>query len=184
MAPSINISEATFERLQRHAIPLVDSFDTLINRLLDTVEAGVPNHRPTDQRRHDGARRFSPTKPPQLTHTKVVSATFDGKALRPANWNRLLDAAVVHGAKNKADFSNLRRLVPVNIVKGKKEDEGYHYLPSVDISVQGQDANAAWRYAVLVAQAFGCAIEVSFIWRNKDGAEYPGQAGMMVFQPQ
>lgn len=184
MAPSINISEATFERLQRHAVPLIDSFDTLINRLLDTAEAGLPNRGPTSHRNPDGARRFSPTKPPQLTHTKVVSATFNGKILRPANWNRLLDAAVVHATKSKTDFSSLRRLVPVNVVKGKKEDEGYHYLALVDISVQGQDANAAWRYAVLVAQAFGCAIEVSFVWRNKDGAEYPGQAGMMVFEPQ
>jgi hypothetical protein len=180
MAPSIAISAATFERVQKHAIPLVDSFDTVLNRLLDVVEGASTA---VSEKREVGPRKFDAIRPPSLTHTKVVSAKFGGATLQPANWNRLLDAAVIYAATNNADFSKLRRLVAVNVVRGKKEGDGYHYLSSADVSVQGQDANAAWRYAVLVAQSLGCDVEVSFIWRNKDSAEYPGQAGIMAFEP-
>jgi hypothetical protein len=181
-APTISISQATFERLQKHAIPLIDSFGSVINRVLDAVEEGSPKTRPTIP--DTNTLRFNPGKPPNLTHTKVVSAKFGDQQIRPANWNRLLDAAVIAAARRSLEFSELRRIVPVNLVRGKKEDEGYHYLSSVDLSVQGQDANAAWRYSLLIAQALRSPIEVSFIWRNKEGAEQPGKGGIMTLEPQ
>ena len=36
--PEIMIEQSTFERLQRHATPLVDNTDTIINRALDALE--------------------------------------------------------------------------------------------------------------------------------------------------
>jgi hypothetical protein len=36
----------------------------------------------------------------------------------------------------------VRDLVPVNMVKQRKEDEGYRHLADIDVSVQGHDANA------------------------------------------
>jgi hypothetical protein len=75
-----------------------------------------------------GVRRFDATRPANLTHTKVVSAKFGGATLQPANWNRLLDAAVSYAATNNAEFSKLRRLVAVKLVRGQKERYGYHCL--------------------------------------------------------
>lgn len=34
-------------------------------------------------------RRFDPLVPPNLTHTKITSASFDGRPLIPASWNGL-----------------------------------------------------------------------------------------------
>ena len=34
----VDITERTFERLQRHAVPLVDTADTVINRAFDALE--------------------------------------------------------------------------------------------------------------------------------------------------
>ena len=75
----------------------------------------------------------------------------------------------------------LRSIVGVNIVQGNKTDEGYQPLPEAGISVQGQDANAAWRGVMFIAQSLRCSVEVSFIWRNKEGAEHPGKTGTMRF---
>jgi hypothetical protein len=50
-------------------------------------------------------------------------------------------------------------------VKGKKEDEGYRYLADVNLSVQGQDANAAWKGASHMAKQLNCPFEVIFAWR-------------------
>ena len=55
----------------------------------------------------------------------------------------------------------VKRLVVVNSIVGKKEDEGYRFLPDVGLSVQGQDANAAWKAALHVAKNLGCEIDVT-----------------------
>jgi hypothetical protein len=39
--------------------------------------------------------------------------------------------------------------------------------------------NAAWRGVMFIAQNIKCSVEVSFIWRNKEGAEHPGKIGSM-----
>jgi hypothetical protein len=124
---------------------------------------------------------FEAMDPPNLTFTKVVIASFNGSAIKPANWKQLLDAALIHAAKKIDDFNGLKRLAAVNIVKGRKADEGYHYLPEADLSVQGQDANAAWRGVMSIAQNLKCPVDVSFMWRSKEGAEHPGKAGSMSF---
>jgi hypothetical protein len=55
-----------------------------------------------------------------------------------------------------------------------------HYgTPDVALSVQGQDANAAWRAVMFIVQNLNASVEVSFIWRNKEGAENPGKTGSM-----
>ena len=68
----------------------------------------------------------------------------------------------------------------MNIVKGRKEDEGYGYLPDIDVSVQGQDANAACRTVIAAAQALGIPLEIGFMWRPKEGAAYPGERARLI----
>lgn len=119
--------------------------------------------------------------PPNLTFTKVVSALLNGEPVKPANWNRLLDAAITYAAAQIGDFNKLRRIVAINIASGQKTDEGYHFLEDAGLSVQGQDANGAWRSIMFIAQNLKASVEVSFIWRNKEGAEHPGKAGSMRF---
>lgn len=109
------------------------------------------------------------------------TASFNGAAVKPENWNRLLGAALVQAAKQIGDFAKLRQVAAVNLVQGKKTDKGYHHIEGADISVQGQDANAAWRSAMFIAQNIKCSVEVSFLWRNKEGAEHPGKTGSMRF---
>jgi hypothetical protein len=117
--------------------------------------------------------------PPKLTFTKVVAASFNGKAVKLASWNRLLDTALNYAANEIPDFEKLQNIAGVNIVKGRKVDEGYRYLPGANLSVQGQKANLAWRGVRLIAQKLKCSVEVSFIWRNIEGAEHPGEKGIM-----
>jgi hypothetical protein len=78
---------------------------------------------------------YEAQEPPKLSFTKVVAASFNGKAV---SWNRLLDTALKYAAKEISDFEKLRNIAAVNMVKGKKTKEGYRYLPEADLSVQGQ----------------------------------------------
>ncbi len=190
MTHQVELSSPTFRRLQKLATPLVDTIETVINRLLDQHEQENLQHRmsreldpaskpaalnhpvspPTD------AATFDPASPPDLRHTKVLSARLDGSDV-DASWNALLVEAIKRARAR--GHEELRRVVIVNYVRGRKEDEGYKYLADVGISVQGQDANGAWRGTFHIAQQLGLGLEVDFVWRHKDGAARPGEFGTL-----
>lgn len=180
MSPSVELSATTFTRLQAHAVPLVDNIESVINRLIDLYEsrdgAPAPAAAAGD---FENVRQFNPSAPPGLTHTKVLAIEFRGRGFdrSQTNWNGLLNAAVREAkaaAKSPAEF---KKLVIVNFVAGQKNDEGYRYLPDVGISVQGQDANGAWKAACHIAQQLGYPLTATFVWREKEGAAFPGVTG-------
>lgn len=180
MSPSVDLTPVTFTRLQAHAVPLVDTIESVINRLLDAYEtkSGTPVP-PGDSGDTSTARQFNPNTPPDLTHTKLLAIEFDGKPLArgDANWNGLLNAAIRAARAKAKSTAELKKLVIVNFVEGQKSDEGYRFLSDVGISVQGQDANGAWRGASHVAQQLGCDLKATFIWREKEDAAFPGTMG-------
>ena len=132
----------------------------------------------------DGAggkiRQFNPLSPPSLTHTKVLAIEFCGQPLERghANWNGLLNAAV-RAAKSraKAGSPDLKQLVIIPYVDGHKTDEGYQYLPELGLSVQGQDANGAWKAACHIAQKLGLALTARFVWRGRTARRSPASPG-------
>ena len=172
--PDILIEQSTFERLQRHARPLVDTTDMVVNRALDALE----NHQGLASPREDSStaeRKIDPRKLPNLTHTKILDASLGGDRVAKPNWKSLLDRVVVRAMKQVADFDEVRKLCPVNMVQGCKEDEGYSHLAEINVSVQGMSANDACRALVIAAQSLGLELEIVFLWRNKEGATYPGE---------
>jgi len=185
VVPSVELSPQTFARLQAHAVPLVDNIETVIGRLIDFYEARDGAPVPATG---DGAggkiRQFNPLSPPSLTHTKVLAIEFCGRPLEHghANWNGLLNAAVRTAKSRAKTAADLKQLVIIPYVDGQKTDEGYRYLPELGLSVQGQDANGAWKAACHIAQKLGLTLTARFVWREKDGAAFPGITGQFTVQ--
>ncbi len=188
--PSVELSSETFSRLQNHAIPLVDTIETVISRLLDIYEANrnepaipaiSPSVRVNEFR--TAIRDFSPLAPPELKHSKVGQVILAGKELSHAdtNWNKLLAATIREAVARKKNVHEVRQLIIVNSITGRKEDEGYRYLSDVGLSVQGQDANAAWRAALHIAKNIGCDLSVVFTWPENPELAYPGVTGRLNF---
>jgi hypothetical protein len=122
---------------------------------------------------------FSTKSAPNLRHTKLLSAKVGGETIRPT-WNELLSHLIRRIPKDRlTKTEEARRLIIVNFVLGKKEDEGYRFVPEHGISVQGQGANEAWKGASHIAQRLGIPVEVEFLWRMKNGAAHPGVAGRL-----
>jgi hypothetical protein len=183
VVPSVELSSQTFARLQTHAVPLVDNIETVITRLIDFYEArdGVPPAAGLDGA--DGkVRKFNPLSPPVLTHTKVLTVEFCGKALEhsQANWNGLLNAAVREAKGRAKSAAEFKQLVLIPFTDGKKVDEGYRFLAELGISIQGQDANGAWKAACYIAQKLALPLAVTFVWREKEGAAFPGVTGRLA----
>lgn len=175
----ISIQETTFERLQRHARPLLDTTDSVVNRALDALER-LEGVSAATVGRTEPERRIDPRRLPDLKHTKVLDAEIEGVTIPKPHWNLLLDTILIEAMRQVSDFSKLRQLCPVNMVQQRKEDEGYKYLGEIGISVQGQDANAACRAVLTTAQALGLGVEIGFMWRPKDGAAHPGERARLV----
>ncbi len=153
----------------------MDTPDTVVNRALDALDqlAGAPA--PANGHGTESERRIDPRQLPNLTHTKVLDAAIAGAAVARPNWNLLLEEMLRLALKRVGAFEKLRRLCPVNMASGRKEDEGYSYLSDIDVSVQGQDSNAACRTVVTAAQGLGIALDIGFMWRPKKGAAHPGE---------
>ena len=92
--------------------------------------------------------------------------------------------AAIRAAKERAKSpSELEQLIIVPHLNKPWQDEGFRYYSDLGISVQGQDANGAWRAACHIAQNLGLPLTVTFVWREKEGAAFPGITGRFHIPP-
>ena len=66
-----------------------------------------------------------------------------------------------------SDDSDARRIIIINWVRGRREYEGYKFVPELGISVQGQKATYAWKGASHIARQLGIPLEVEFLRRGQ-----------------
>jgi hypothetical protein len=183
--PQIEIAADTFEMMQADAQPLVDTADTIIKRW----GMFYREHKEPEPTRAPGfkvAITYPGHVAPSLRHTKVVSAEIDGMKLPKGTlyWNALLDHMIVRACDRIKSAEQLRRLILVNHVQGRKEDTGYHYIEKANVSVQGQDSDAAWKAVYHIGKYLDLTGEVMFVWAHKEGAARPGEMGILRFDKQ
>ena len=176
--PEIYIEKTTFQRLQQHAKPLVDTTDMVINRALDALE--LQGNGSADVVKH----RLDPQDLPNLTHTTIIDASLSGQSLVKPNWTMLFDNLLISVMRQVDNFFELRKLCSVNMVQGRKKDKGYRHLVEIDISVQGMSANNTCRAIVAVAQNLNIELEITLMWRSKVGALHPGEKGRLCVTQQ
>lgn len=178
MTQEISISDETFARLQILAKPFVDTPETVIKRLLDACMAD------TSVAAIDGYKVFDGAAPPNLMHTTVQMAIVNGVRLRPAEtyWNTILVVLVRNLAKTGMTPENIKACVIGNSMVGEHSTNGYKFIPEAGISVQGLDANNAWKSIYFLAMASNQEVEVRFRWQDKEGAANAGVAGVIGFK--
>jgi hypothetical protein len=124
-----------------------------------------------------------------LSFTSISAASVDGSFLAPSEtyWNNILFAVMRVAAKRGAATNQITQKLLANYIGGQKEEGGYKHIPEVGISVQGMDANGAWKATSFLANAFGIKVHVTFRWQNNPKAANPGghaavSAGEGVFE--
>jgi len=185
MSTTLELPDALFKRLQKFAIPLVDTLPTVIERLADHYEAtssALPQPAKTQaQSAYDNLRKFDPLTPPDLLHTRV-EGTFGTRPFR--KWNELVRLAHIEAFEKAGSFEELRAATHSQIRKGNHDgDSGFHFIPEIGISVQGVDAKHAWSYALRLAQYTGKPLRLTVQWRNNEKAAFPGESGKMEWIP-
>lgn len=181
MSPSVDLPDELFARLQKHAVPLVDTPLTVIARALDALEAGDEE---LASSQITGPRSFNPGAAPNLSHTTPRRAQVGERALPKSQvyWNPILFAVIIEAAKHGATTDELLDLLTIPAVKGKKEGSGYRYIPEAGLSIQGQDANNAWKQTYRVASSIGIHVQVIFVWQDNPKAAMPGTTGSFFIE--
>lgn len=176
MTPQVTLDSSTIERMKLSAEPLVDTFDTVINRALDALEA-MKAQKPDPS----GVRTFNPSSPPPLAFTTVKGIKFKGAALPSAEtwWNRFM-FLLIREARKTMSIEEVSKLLFVNHEKGEKKNGGYNVLADAGMSIQGQDANNAWKQCYELLKVLKLPAEVNFTWQDNPKASHPSQSGRFV----
>ena len=188
MTPQISISQSLYEKLKGLAEPFVDTPESVLARCVDfyassqganktSIGGTTSNGGPT--------LTFSGDNPPDLTFTRILSVKLDGVALNKSSlyWNTLMYEVVARAANKLKSTEKLKQLILVNYVDGEGNPKsGYRFIALAALSIQGQDANAAWKTIFHIVKALGFSIDVVFMWENKEKALHPGKHGQMTFE--
>lgn len=181
MTYKIELPDDLFAKLQKHAVPLVDTPVDVIERAIRALEAGDEDA--ADAAQVSGVRAFNPAAAPNLSFTTLKRARIGEKILPKADtyWNSVLHAVVIEAAAMGHTPRDIFDLITVNCQLGKREDNGFKYLEAAELSIQGQAANSAWKQAYVIASSFGIELDVAFSWQDNEKAAMPNVAGTMYF---
>jgi hypothetical protein len=189
MCPTLVIAQTTLDALKSIAEPFVDTTPETV--ILKTVEFWRHNHKPettgpAQAQPEDGnpVLIFPPGGAPDLRFTKPTLVEVDGKAMAKSMlyWNSIMFEFVAMAAE-KLSPERLRRAIVVNFIEGEgAKEKGYRFFPEARLSVQGQDANAAWKAIVALAKVLRINLHVVLAWEANDKAAYPGQSAQMTYK--
>ena len=186
MSPIIRIPEPVYDKLQSFAAPFIDTPASVIERLIDYYEINKNNGSSNStgkniiNQRSDKIRTYDPENPPNLLHTRIIKANVGGSSAY--NWNNLVHATHREVMETPGSFDELSQISISNIIKGKYTYSGYLYYKDMDISIQGVNANTAWKHALELAQKSEINIKVIFQWRKNKGASNPGGKGILEWR--
>ncbi|WP_148220315.1 T4SS efffector SepA family protein [Nostoc punctiforme] len=178
MMPVIRIPDPIYKRLQALAVPFEDTPITVIEKLLNEYEA---RYQPQQVFETENYKVLEPDTPSNLHYTRVLRAVIGSQEIHQPNWNKIVDAAHKMAIREGFSVEELIKLTLAHIVKGEKINSGFHYLPEVNISIQGVDSNLAWRNTLHLMKNLKMPIEIYFEWRDKEGAAYPGEKGKLIW---
>ncbi|MEH1841828.1 MAG: hypothetical protein V7L20_24545 [Nostoc sp.] len=190
MMPVVTIPDPIYKRLQAIAIPLEDTLLTVIEKLLNEHEARQKSQQDYKIEDYSKTGNYSETKdckildpdtPSNLRHTKVLRALINDQKIDKPNWNGIVDKAHEIAIQQGMSIEDLIQLTRFHVVQDEKNEDGFHYLPKANISVQGVDANLAWRNTLHLMKNLKLPIEIYFEWRNKEGAAHPGEKGKLFW---
>jgi hypothetical protein len=180
MSPAINVTPSQFERFEKFAKPFVDTHETTFERILSLAENVGTSTSPAQP---DSILNYGVTNLPDLKHTTMSSVQIGAKKVQTKYWNSAV-IEVLKEVKKVGSLLLVAQLFPVNLVEGKKTDQGYKWYPELGASVQGLAATEAAKTMLQAAEFNKIPLEIEFFWQAKPEALRPGERGKLVASPQ
>jgi len=190
--PAIQIPDSLFERLQKLAVPLVDTPVTVLERLITVYEVHMapasqiagPSE-PPENRSAEPQGEMKPPSVPSLRHTRVIAAEFAGR--KADGWNNLVHVAHIEAVQRLGSVEAVRRITTSKIILGRASSEqdkkGYRYVAEINACIQNVPAEQAWTNIFRLAKALRVPVEVDFQWSQKNDAARPGKTARLFWKP-
>jgi hypothetical protein len=186
--PAIEIPDSLFARLQKLAVPLVDTPVTVIERLLGSYEVQAGQASPStgqaesrEGRRPQPHSEFEPRTVPSLRHTRILAAEFAGR--KAGGWNSLVHVAHVEAVRRLGSMEAVRRISTAKMILGRADSErakaGYRYVAEINACIQNVDAEHAWSNTFRLAKVLKVPVEVE--WLQKSDAAHPGKTARLFW---
>lgn len=119
--------------------------------------------------------------PPDLSHTKILIGTVDNENVK--NWNQFAQKIHEVAFDRFGSLESLEKVSQANIIEGKRSDKGFRYISSINISIQGENANKIWINSLQLARQAHIRIELQIEWRDKSNAAHPGKRTILKCEP-
>lgn len=177
---SIQISNDLYCRYEKLGMPLIDTHETLMGKLISLGEIhshSLQKQSNVGRLRSSPMLKFSFSEPPNMTHTQILRATLNGKEILDKNWNGVIRELLCFLDRQKADILNQTSM---NVKNGKDCSKGYKYISEIGISYQGLSAEDAFRAIKEFSEKYKLDISINFIWRDKPNAQYPGNEALIT----
>lgn len=175
--PTIEITDEDFARLQKLATPFIDTPATTLSRVLDHFEADGSSKPASPDPLYP---TYTEQRLPPLTHTRILDARLGDLTPERATWDALVRLSLICTLKQVGSVRELRTASGANVAQGKKETDGYRFVPGHQFSYQGVSAEDAVQIITRCAKVLGETVLVEFEWRNKEGAYRPGERARLT----
>ena len=193
--PKLELKQETYDRFIAHAIPLEDTSDSLMMRVLDRYEEGpvvTDGGKKTEidfeEEKIDpfidqtDVEVYSPDNLPPLKFARLLTATFAGRTLIKPNWNQLMIHAVLLVWQRERDLDRVRIISRAKVVRYEENDRFHTYLEQCDCGIRYETAPRAAMIIVNCARHLDCEAHFEFQWENNSGAFKPGHRGQVVIE--
>ena len=180
--PTVTLSESCDAKLKTLVTePFEQTRESIVEDLIDAEvkRRGMSPNGNGSLQTTEGVLQLNPDSHESLSHTRLLSASVNGRAIHRPKWNGIREDMHLLALKRLGSYDALHEATSANLRQGKYEENGYKYLPEGDLSIQGVGADLAWDHCLQVARTLGIAIKVTFEWRDKEGAAHPGQRGAL-----
>lgn len=175
--------ELLYEKLESLAGKFVNDVISELKNFIQEEEQKEPKHGTDKQKeRYELDPEQLEYKGQQdLTHTKLDEAIF-GRETDISNWKDLINTAIKQGVRNGKEKIILD-IIPNSKTGMSKDNPNRYMVEETNISIIPMDANHCALYSYMLAQEINETVKVKFHWRDKEGALYPGEKGLIQFQP-
>jgi len=182
--PTIEITDHDFTRLQKVAVPFIDTPATAFTKVMDAFERSIASTDPAEAPVQAASNLpvYHHDNLPPLTHTKLLEARFGGVQPEKAAWDALVRLALLEVRNKVGTVQELRKIAAANVVEGRKDDEGYKFLPENGFSYQGVSAEDAVKIVFRCAKGLKVDFSAEFEWRSKEDAYRPGERARLEYR--
>lgn len=172
----ISVSEENYKWLLTRVEKFGDTPDDIIGRIKEQFEQTILSKNYIQVKKtEEQVKKLNPADPPDLRHTRILRASMGDKPVARREWNALVQDLHTIGLKRFGSIKELRQFSLARVIEGQKNDDGYKPIPGSNMSIQGMDANSCWRSIYHLAKRLGTPVSITFEWRNKEDAAFPGE---------